>query len=313
MFDTGPVALAEHRTEALAAAARQIRPVSLAAEHLLAPTPGLDGLLPRGGLVRGSTIVVGGPPVGAAGAPGAAPGATVVVPGATSLALALAAGPSRAGSWVAAVGVPGLGLAAAIEAGIAPERFAVIDTPPAEWAAVVAALVGAFDVVLVAPAHRVHPADARRLVARARERGSVVVSIVPSLPPPPRAGAAARSIDADLRVSVVGSRWQGVGQGHGHLEARRVVVEVTGRRGAARSRQVDLWLPVPAPGAPTSRPAPPETGTCRRDLGEDAGGHAGEDAGAAGDHELVRARRARARRAARAPVTVGGATHEEAG
>jgi hypothetical protein len=48
---------------------------------------------------------------------------------------------------------------------------------------------------------------------------------------------------ADLRFTVVDAVWQGLDEGHGHLQARRVTIEAGGRRGADRSRRVDLWLP----------------------------------------------------------------------
>src|SRR5207302_7365787 len=78
------------------------RPVSLARERTLPVLPALAELLPEGGLRRGSTVTVLGD--------------------ATSLALALLAGPSQAGSWCAAVGLPSLGLVAAAEVGIVLER-----------------------------------------------------------------------------------------------------------------------------------------------------------------------------------------------
>jgi hypothetical protein len=77
-------------------------------------------------------------------------------------------------------------------------------------------------------------ADARRLTARARERGSVLVVL----------GDGATWPDApDVGLSVVGEEWHGIGDGYGHLRARQVVVETGGRRAAARARRVPLWLP----------------------------------------------------------------------
>ena len=173
-------------------------------------------LLPDGGLRRGTTATV----VGAGGA--------------TSLALALVAAGSASGSWVAAVGIPALGLAGAGEVGVALERLVLVaEPPPRAWAAVVAALVDAVDLVLVRPSHRVKPADVRRLAARARERGSVLV----------QAGGRSGFEGADLRLAVTASVWQGLGEGHGHLQARRLRVEVGGRRELSRPRRVDLWLP----------------------------------------------------------------------
>lgn len=156
--------------------------------------------------------------------------------GATSLALALVAGPSASGSWVAAVGLPWLGLPAAAEAGVNLGRLALVPAPePAAWAGVVAALVDAFDVVLLRPERRARPADARRLTARARERGAVLVLLGPT-------GGWREGPDVVLRIDR--TRWEGLGDGHGRLRSRRVRVEATGRRRAARPRTADLSLPV---------------------------------------------------------------------
>jgi hypothetical protein len=51
---------------------------------------------------------------------------------------------------------------------------------------------------------------------------------------------------ADLRLTTVGERWNGLGDGHGRLRARRVRVRVSGRHGvAAVPREGQLWLPAP--------------------------------------------------------------------
>src|SRR5438067_7818070 len=153
----------------------QTRPVSLAGERTLPVLPALAGLLPEGGLRRGSTVAVSGD------APRASRSEAEARPGATSLALALLAGPSQAGSWCAAVGLPSLGLVAAAEVGIALERFPLVARPGDEWPAVVAALVDAVDVVLVGLPRHVRSGDARRLVAKARDRGAVLVTTGASL------------------------------------------------------------------------------------------------------------------------------------
>jgi hypothetical protein len=46
-------------------------------------------------------------------------------------------------------------------------------------------------------------------------------------------------------MSVVATTWEGLGRGHGHLRARRATVEAGGRRGFARPRRAELWLPGP--------------------------------------------------------------------
>jgi hypothetical protein len=167
----------------------------------------------------------------------------VTVSRSVALALALAAGASAAGSWVAAVGLPDLGIVAAAETGIALERLALVPTPGARaWPAVVAAFLDAVDVVLVCAPARLPAAQARRLAARARERGSVLVPLG-AWPEP-----------ADLRLAVTASAWRGLGQGHGRLQSRQVEVLVAGRGAATRERRVLLWLPSPdgtiAPVAP---------------------------------------------------------------
>jgi hypothetical protein len=191
----------------------------------------LTTLLP-GGLVRGTSVQVSGLVDGL---------------GTTSLALALLAGPSASGSWTSAVGVPTLGLAAAEGFGVDLGRLVLVaPPPPGEWATVVATLLDAFEVVVARPpAGRVRPADARRLAARARERGSVLV----------RLGASSPWVEAaDVSLTVVATSWEGLGRGHGHLRARRATVEAGGRRSFDRARRAELWLP--GPGGVLA-PAPP--------------------------------------------------------
>jgi hypothetical protein len=151
--------------------------------------------------------------------------------------LALLAGPSQAGSWCAAVGLPSLGLVAAAEVGVALERFPLVARPGDEWPAVVAALLEAVDVVLVCLPRHVRTGDARRLVARARDRGAVLITT-----------GASTALPADVRLSVAGALWEGLGQGHGRLRARRIDVVATGRGAASRERRASLWLPAAAGG-----------------------------------------------------------------
>jgi hypothetical protein len=97
----------------------------------------------------------------------------------------------------------------------------------------VAAFLDAVDVVLVRSPAGLPAALARRLAARARERGAVLVPL------------GAWSEPADLRLAITASDWHGLGQGHGSLRARRVEVVASGRAAAARERRVLLWLPSP--------------------------------------------------------------------
>jgi len=206
----------------LAEVAARARPVALARERVLPVLPPLETLLP-GGLRRGTTVGVSG---------------------STSLALALLAGPVQAGSWVAMVGMSSLGLAAASEFGVSLDHLVLVADPPNDaWGATVATLVDAFDAVLVRARRHTRAADARRLAARARERESVLVVLGDDWPQMP-----------DVCLSIITSEWVGLGHGHGHLHARRIVVEVDGRRGAARARRADLWLPAAGGGVTEVEP-----------------------------------------------------------
>jgi hypothetical protein len=206
-----------------------VAPASVALGRLLPVLPPLRPLLPGGGLRRGTTVEV-----------------AAELPGASSLLLALLAGASQAGSWCAVVGAPGLGAAAAHEAGVDLERLVLVPAPGPGWARAAAALLDGFDLVAVHPsapaASTAAPtADQRALAGRARHHGAVLLSL----------GAWP---GADLRLSVTASVWEGLGDGHGHLRARRVAVTAGGRGSAGgRPRSVELWLPsADAPLAPVA-------------------------------------------------------------
>jgi hypothetical protein len=206
----------EDARDRLQVVADRSRPITLARDQTLPLIESLATLFPDGRLRRGITVAVRGP-------------------GSTTLGFALAASASAAGSWVAMVGVADANLATAAELGVALERVAVMHPPPAQWSATVAAVVGAFDIVVLAPSHRISAGDARRLMARARERGSVLITLLRV------ARAWPERVDAELSISTL--RWQGLGQGHGNLRARVARVDMTGRRELARPRQGEFVLP----------------------------------------------------------------------
>ena len=187
--------------------------------------PPLVGLFPDGSLRRGSTIVVGdlaptGPSAGGAG-------------GEVSVALALLAAASGGGSWGALVGLVGLGAVAAHDMGIDLARLAVVPRPDAAWAEVTATLIDGIDLVVLCPPFPPRPAMARRLVARTRDRRSVLVVVGRhGWPEPP---------DVQLQVSDV--RWDGVGTGEGYLRRRRMTVTAAGRRSSVLPRHHHLWIP----------------------------------------------------------------------
>ncbi|WP_196250859.1 hypothetical protein [Cellulomonas sp. JZ18] len=162
-------------------------------------------------------------------------GGTTAVLGSTSLALGVVAHACAGGAWAAAVGQPDLGLLAAAQAGVDLARLAVVPAPGADAATVLAALLDGVDLVLVGPAAALTDADRRRLSARARERGSVLLPTVAW----PGAGVV---------LTVEHARWTGVGAGDGHLRTRELRVRRTGRGSAAVPHAVDVVLPFPPPG-----------------------------------------------------------------
>ena len=133
----------------------------LAREQALALPVRLAELIPDGVVVRGTVLQV-------SGEPGA---------GSTTVAFELAAAVTSVGEWAAAVDLDGsLGALAANEAGVELERFAVVRrVPPARWTTVVAALLDGVSLVIAEVPRGVGLGDARRLIARARERRSVLV------------------------------------------------------------------------------------------------------------------------------------------
>jgi hypothetical protein len=201
-----------------AALAERVRPVTLARDRHVPVLPALERLLPSG-LQQGIAVSVTAGPGG----------------GATTLALALAAGVSEAGGWIAAIGLPGLGLVAGAQLGVALERLALVGCPPAQTSQIVAALVDGFPMVLVGPG-MLGPRDGRRLAARLRERGTVLVIVDGDLAD----GA------TTLRLSV-SSRWDhndGAGDTDevALLLRRRFVVTVTGRGAYGIERSDELLL-----------------------------------------------------------------------
>jgi hypothetical protein len=230
-------ALAENLIALAALVEKGVVSGAVARERTLPALAELSPLLPMGALQRGSVIAC----CGAAG---------------VSLALALAAGPSREGAWVGVAGLHGLGVAAAVELGVAPERMVLVNEPgrapglrfgDATWAEVLAAMIDGFDVVVLGPAAigGVRPATARRLVARLQSRGAVAVMIGGNPAGVNPAGgnpAGGDTFPADLTLTADGLQWHGLGAGHGVAHGRQASVQAGGRR-MPRPRRAHLWLP----------------------------------------------------------------------
>ncbi|MFJ4233851.1 hypothetical protein [Cellulosimicrobium cellulans] len=157
-------------------------------------------------------------------------GAASVVAGSTSLLLALLATSQGTSDWLAAVGAPDLGMLAAADAGVALERVALVPRAGDDPAGVVAALLDGMTYVVVGPDARLTASERRRLLARARERGSGLVAV-------------SAWEHAAVHLDVVGHRWSGTGAGGGYL--RRCELDV-----ARTARGItDRWtLTLPTPG-----------------------------------------------------------------
>ena len=184
------------------------------ADRCLPVHPALAGLFPDGGLRRGSIVGCSGP-------------------AAMSLALALAAQSATAGSWVAAVGVPALGLEAAAELGVPLERLVVVTAQrTADWAERLAAAADGFEILITTVPPGAERA-ARRVRQRLQARGAVLLAIHP-----------AGRVGCDAEVTTLDSRWVGLGDGHGALLGRRVTARSGGRR-VPRPVTTTVWLPSP--------------------------------------------------------------------
>lgn len=204
------------RHERLAQLINTVAPVSLARDRVLRVVPALESLFPDAGLARGSTI----------GCHGVA---------AMSIALAVVAGASADGSWLAVVGLPALGLRAASEVGIALERLVMVAEVPdlneTAWANMTAALIDGFDLVAIRSGPHIRAGTARRLQARLQARGAVLIVV----------GDPGR-FSCDLDIGVQHAVWEGLGDGAGRLARRRLTLSVSGRR-LGRPRQTAVWLP----------------------------------------------------------------------
>ena len=189
-------------------------------------------------------------PLGAVLGEGRLPrGAASVVTGSTSLVLALLATSQGSSDWLAFVGAPDVGMLAAVDAGVALERVALVPRTGDDPVGVIAALLDGMTYVVIGPDARLTASERRRLLARARERGSGLVSMSPWE-------------QAAARLDVVEHRWSGVDGGGGYL--RRCELDV-----ARTARGVtDRWtVTLPMPAGPLvdavaghARPATPSAG-----------------------------------------------------
>ncbi|CAN5151742.1 hypothetical protein BH09ACT5_BH09ACT5_07920 [soil metagenome] len=175
----------------------------------LIPThPALGGLLPGGGLQQG---------------------AAYSLDQSAMLLMTLLAAPSAAGTWCGVVGMPEFGVEAAQHFGVDLDRLVLVPHPGDQWLAVTAAIADVMGIVVTRPPQRATDASVARLAARLRQRGTTLL-VLGSWP------------QTEAMLSLSESEWHGIGEGHGHLSAREVTVNVTSRA-AGRHRSARLWLP----------------------------------------------------------------------
>jgi len=179
---------------------------------LAVPAP-LAEILPRGGLPRGGVVSLGG------------------ASGSVSLLFALLAAPVNA--WSALVGMPDAGLLAAHELGVVLDRLVLVPDPGPDVLQVLSVLADGVDLIAVVPprhaAFTAIPARLRVLTARLRQSGAVML-------------VQGQWPGADLVLESRVESWSGLGQGHGRLRNRELIVEVRGKGAAGRRRSAVMLL-----------------------------------------------------------------------
>lgn len=212
---------------------QRLAPVTPAGQRLVPVPEPLTSLFPGGGLQQGWSVGVTGS-------------------GGWSLGLALLGAALHGDGWAAGVGVEELGLVAGDELGVPLQRVLLVESPgTANQASVVAALVEVVDVICLGPLGSFSVRDARRLSARAREQGAVLLHLD---------GGRSWPQALDVTLTVEPGAWVGVGQGHGHLQVRPATITATGRRSMAKTRQVEVLLPGRGGGLAASSGADRATG-----------------------------------------------------
>ncbi|WP_254206485.1 hypothetical protein [Nocardia alni] len=175
---------------------------------LLPVPPALAGLLPVGGLVRGSVVEYSG---------------------ASSLLIGLLAAVTGDGGHAVAVGLPRLGLLAAAEMGARLDRLAVVPDPGPDPLEIASVLLDGLDLVVLGLRGATVPsARTRVLTARARTKGATLVVTGGSWSGPA------------LRIEARVAGYGGLGRGCGRLRTMRLDVRVRDRSSAHRTGLIDL-------------------------------------------------------------------------
>ncbi|GGC65247.1 hypothetical protein IEU95_04805 [Hoyosella rhizosphaerae] len=171
------------------------------------PAP-LKSVLPSGGVVKGTVCSVAG---------------------SSYIVLGIIAEVTQSGGYVAIVGLPNLGLAAAVDMGANLRRVAVIPDPGSDPVDVAAVLLDGMDlVVLSLHDTQVQPSRARAVTARVRNKKSVLLVVGGSWP------VVHMRIEGNVRAH------EGLERGHGRIRGMSLSVRASSRSGRQRSATVKL-------------------------------------------------------------------------
>jgi hypothetical protein len=149
-------------------------------------------------------------------------GAAVTVRDSASL-MGWLLGATQRDRWVALVGWPELSPVALAEAGVDLERVVVVPDTGGRTAGILAALLDGIEFVVVGPRARLTASERRRLLARARQRATTILS------PAPWEGAA-------LTLDVEQTRWSGPEHGSSYLRDVHLSVVRRSRMDGAGAR-----------------------------------------------------------------------------
>jgi hypothetical protein len=102
------------------------------------------------------------------------------------------------------------------------------------WADVVAAAADGFELLIVRVPSDVTPTTMRKVANRVRQRGAVIIAL-----------GDPGNLVCDMELRVDTAVWDGVADGAGHLQQRRITVRASGRRMPGRCRR-EVVLPAPS-------------------------------------------------------------------
>ncbi|MFV9456930.1 hypothetical protein ACNJ7E_26310 [Rhodococcus sp. NM-2] len=171
------------------------------------PSP-IAGLLPRGGLARGTVASVAGT---------------------SSVLVGLLASVTAAGSHAAVIGMPDLSLLAAVEQGADLSKIAIVPAPKDSAVEVAAILLDGVDLVILGlSGAAVTPSRARAVVARARSKGAVLLV------------TEGHWDGVDLRIESRVAGYSGLGEGHGRVTGIQLDVAAAGKGFQRRTQRIEI-------------------------------------------------------------------------